>query len=168
MVAAIITEFEGLTMTYLVVFTEHFFFAGKNDKLPVFLFCVCCSSFVPTFTWSYTGLDDPRLDPYPEYFVSVRDDAEALIQVDIVKGLVYIVACPHHWTSSSSSSGGDSSGGGVSFGAGGELLQVSPESPELKGWRDGQGGDEAAGTLARETDESKAWRGADKGFDDFK
>lgn len=107
--------------------------------------------------------------------MSVRDDAEALIQVDIVKGLVYIVACPHHWTSSSSSSSsgssssGDSSGGGVSFGAGGELLQVSPESPELKGWRGGQEGDEAAaGTLARESDESKAWRDADKGFDDFK
>ena len=103
--------------------------------------------------------------------MSVRDDAEALIQVDIVKGLVYIVACPHHWTSSSSgsSSSGGSSSGGVSFGAGGELLLVSPESPELKGWRDGRDGDEAAaGALARETDESKAWRDADKGFDEFK
>ena len=103
----------------------------------------------------------------------MRDDAEALVQVDIVKGLIYIVACPHHWTSSSSSSSsdsdsGDGSSGGVSFGAGGELLQVSPESPELRHWRDGRVSDEAAGELPGESDESKEWRGADKGFDEFK
>ena len=111
------------------------------------------------------GLDDPKLDAYPEYYISAKDDAEALVQVDVVKGLVYVVACPHHWASSSSSS--DGSSGGVTFGEGGALLQVAPEAAELRGWRDGRSGDDA-GALPREADEARQWRGADKGFDEFK
>jgi len=38
---------------------------------------------------------------FPEYLVSSRPDAEALLQVDVVKGLVFVVACPHHWQDAS-------------------------------------------------------------------
>lgn len=43
------------------------------------------------------GLLNLKTDYYPQYMVSKHLDAEALIQVDVVQGQIYITSCPHHW-----------------------------------------------------------------------
>ena len=135
-------------------------FLSTSLSISLFGFCVALS--IVRFL---LGLDDPALDAYPEYYFAANDDAEALVQVDVVKGLLYLVACPHHWGARAAADDLSASSG-VSFGAGGELLQVRPEAPELRAWRDGRRGDEAP--VPREADPAKSWRGADQGFDDFK
>lgn len=95
--------------------------------------------------------------------------------MDVVRGLIYIVGCPHHWDDASAGddgSGGSSvGGGGGGSGIGGDgdgvtraVFDLPEEAAKLKAWREGGA---AFDGLATEAAASRAWRGADSGFDEF-